>query len=302
MITEETTQIIDDVPAPEPDVVDEQQGAPEQEPEEPAYEPNYSYNIKSEERTFDERLHGIITSKENEDYIRDLVTKAEGLDTYKTKLSEKEQSYSEMQERYNEVETGFKNYEKGIQRLEELKNTDLSSFARAWGISDQQILDLARGLLDENPQAKAQRESQFNSVVQGWQQHDQQAQQQAYAQQESARLHDMEMTIAFQDSKVSDFEKAYDMRAGKEGAFREQVNVYGSSQWNMGNQLRPSQCVKAVMDQFGVFVTPQNPSQPQAAPQGTANPLPNMGSGKTGSPVSKKLSWSDLKTQAGLNF
>ena len=300
MITEETTQDINEVPdAPEPqeEVQVEEQV---EEPETPAYEPNYKYSFKSEEREFDERLRGVITSKENEEYIRDLVTKAEGLDSYKSKLSEKEQSFGDLERLYSEANTNAQKYETGFERLEQLKNSDLSSFARAWGISDQQIFDLARGLLDENPQAKAQRDSQFNSIVQSWQQHDQQVQQQAMAQQESARLHDMEMQIAFQDPKVSEFQQAYDMRKGKEGAFREMVNTYGSSKWNQGVQLRPSDCVKAVMDEFGVFIAPENPTQPKAVTQGTANPLPNMGSGKTGSPVSKKLSWMDLKQRASI--
>lgn len=286
---EELEQTInDEVSVEEPQQVEETP----QEPQEPAYEPNYSYSIKSEEFEFDERLRGIIDSKENEDYVRDLVTKAHGLDSYKTKFSEKEQAFAELEGRYGEIESNAKKYELGFERLEQLKNNDLSSFARAWGINDQQILDLARSLLDENPQAKAQRDSQFNSVVQNWQQSDQQAMYLATQQQESARLHEMEMDIAFQNPQVSDFQKAYDMQKGKEGAFRDMVNTYGSAQWSQGNQLRPSQCVKAVMDEFSAFV---NPQQPQAAPQRIANPLPNMGSGKTGSPVAKKVSWKDLK-------
>jgi hypothetical protein len=271
----------------------------------PAYEPNFKYNVQSKEYEFDERLRGIIKDKESEDYVRDLVTRSHGLDTYKTKLSERETAFSDMEGKYTQVQDTAQKYERGFERLEALKNSDLSSFAQAWGISDAQILGLAKSIVqqDDNPALKAQRQSQFESVVQGWQQQDQQSQADLQASQSAARMHDMEMDLAMSNSDVKDFETAYDAKRGESGAFRRLVNTYGSSQWNQGNQLTPKACVKAVMDEFRAFI-PKEPQQPvpQAQPQGTANPkpLPNMGSGRTGSPVKKKMSWNDLKKQAGL--
>ena len=183
-----------------------------------------------QEFEFDERLRGIITDKESEDYVRELVTKAHGLDTFKTKLSEKEQAFTDIEAKYGEAQTGYQKYERGFQRLEELKEKDLSSFAKAWGITDQSILDLARNIIqqDENPALAQQRQTQFNSVVQGWQQQDQQQQYEVQASNESARLHEMEMELAFSKPEVTEFEKAYDQAKGQSGAFRQMVDTSGS--------------------------------------------------------------------------
>ena len=116
-----------DLPEPQAeDAVDDGQGQPEQQeqpveeapqaevvateaPAEPAeeYVPSFTYKVKDEEKAFDERLTAIIKTKEDEDYIRELYTKADGLDSYKEKyeanngkLTEMESTLADFQEKH----------------------------------------------------------------------------------------------------------------------------------------------------------------------------------------------------------
>ena len=281
---------------------------PAKEPAAPAYEPNYSYSVGNKEFEFDDRLRDIIKDKDSEDYIRDLVTKAEGLDKYKTRLAERDASLDEFRGKFETAETGRTQLEKGFERLNQLSQSDFSSFAKAWGISDKAILDHARAILqdEENPQHAHARQQQFDSVLQGWQHEDQQAKAQQQMSTDSNRLHEMEMELAFNNPEVIEFQSAYDRAKGQDGAFRTLVSTFGSAQWNTGNQLRPRDCVKAVMEEFGAFVKPTQPqvtpqAEPQAQPQRTVSPpetkqaLPNLGSGKAGSPVKQRMSWAEMK-------
>lgn len=325
-------QIIDDLPIEEPQVPqqeflteppkEEEVGEPqldtpaaEEEPQAPAYEPDYSYTIKSKQFEFDDRLRDVIKDKESEDYVRDLVTRAEGLESYKSRVSERDAELSSLRDQHSEIQGSAEKYKVGFERLNGLAQSDLSSFQKAWGVSDQAIVDLARNIVqqDENPQIASQRQTQFNSVVQGWQHQDQMSQHQSQQSNESQRLHDLEMQIATQAPEAASFQQAFDQARGKEGAFKEMVDTYGSAEFARGNYVKPQDSVKAIMEQWKGVITPQQQIQgqpnlqqmtqsvqPQAAPQRTANPLPNMGSGRTGSPVKKKMSWADLKQQAGL--
>lgn len=84
---------------PKDDKATEAQPEPEQPAEssqpEPEYAPSFSYKVKDEERVFDDRFKAVIKSKADEDYIRDLYTRADGLPLIKEKLEATESKVSE---------------------------------------------------------------------------------------------------------------------------------------------------------------------------------------------------------------
>src|SRR5688500_3044500 len=49
----------------------------------PQYTPNYKFKVMDEEKEFDDFLKGAIKTKEDEEKLRDIVTKAYGLDAHK---------------------------------------------------------------------------------------------------------------------------------------------------------------------------------------------------------------------------
>jgi len=111
----------------------------------PSYEPDFGYSIKDEKLEFDERLRGSVKSKEDEDYIRDLYTKAGGLDEYKTK--------------YADVESQAQNLIGGYEKLQSMRDgNDIRGIQKALGLTDDQILDYATALLDEDELPSEQKE------------------------------------------------------------------------------------------------------------------------------------------------
>jgi hypothetical protein len=109
------------------------------------------------------------------------------------------------------------------------------------------------------------------------------------SQQLQREMHSLKMAQAFNDPEIQRFEREYDKRMGA-GEFRKEVNNFGSLAFHSGQYMEPQVTVRSVYDRqkkiFGSLETPQPEAQPKA--ESRARPLPNMGSGKTGSPVPKR--------------
>jgi len=116
------------------------------------YTPDYSYSIKGEPKEFDEKLKSLINSKEDEDFVRDLVTRAEGLEDYKAKDTEWEQKYSSVEQRATQLTSGYK-------RLQGQRDSgDMMGLQESLGISDEMILDRATAILNEEELPQEQRD------------------------------------------------------------------------------------------------------------------------------------------------
>lgn len=105
--------------------------------EEPEYVPSYEYSVKDKTLEFDSRLRDSIKSKEDEDYIRDLYTRADGLESYKTKAAD--------------FESQAQSLVGGYQTLQDYRDKgDMRGLQKALGLTDDAILDFASTLLDED--------------------------------------------------------------------------------------------------------------------------------------------------------
>lgn len=283
-----------------------------QAPIEPEYTPDYSYKVAQKELEFDERLRSIIKDKDTEDYVRDLVTRAEGLDLVKQRLSEKDAHAKDLQSRYGEMETKYGNYEKGINRLKDLAKNDIHSFRRAWNISDEAIVKLANDIINEteNPVLAQQRQAAFDNQVKSWQMEDQNLQTQSSYDQSVQQLHEMRMEIAMSKPDVEEFQKSLDALRG-DGFFEKKVKEYGTLAYHEGKYIQPKEAINSVMEDYGVFLKAQDEKrvsqQASKAPPSDGSPqvvhdapsIPNLGAGRTGSPVKEKPSWELLKKLAG---
>lgn len=107
------------------------------------YVPNYSYKIKDDELEFDEAIRSAITSKDAEEHLRDLYTKAGGLDTYKTKLTEKEQTLQDYQTKISSLTDGF-NTMKTFR-----DNGDYRKLFATVGLKEEQVLEYALKIAEE---------------------------------------------------------------------------------------------------------------------------------------------------------
>ena len=76
---------------------------------EPApYEPDFKFKYKDEEFEFDERLRGLVKNKEDEQFIRDLVTADKAIKDYKElggirEIQDKFTQYGELEQNHNEL-------------------------------------------------------------------------------------------------------------------------------------------------------------------------------------------------------
>ena len=119
---------------PEEPVIENAELSPEDTEE---YTPNYSYNFKDEERSFDERLHGAIKTKEDEDYIRDLITRSEGLDDIKADRDKWKTDHGQVHEQAGLLSKGYQNM------VDWREKGELDKLFTAFKLDDQAIIDYA---------------------------------------------------------------------------------------------------------------------------------------------------------------
>lgn len=115
------------------------------------YSPSYSYKVLDEERTFDPRLHGVIKSKEDEEYLRDLYTRADGLDNYKNKYSTVQTEFGSFKQTVTPVIEGFKKLKT---YRDEKKYSDLFTDL---GLEEDEVLNYALQVAQERALPEEQR-------------------------------------------------------------------------------------------------------------------------------------------------
>lgn len=107
------------------------------------YVPSYSYKVLDEEREFDTRFHGIVKSKDDEEFLRDLYTRADGLDSYKQKLSTADTEFDNYKQQMTPVVDGF-------QKLRTARDEgNLQDLFYDLGVQDDAILNYALDLAKE---------------------------------------------------------------------------------------------------------------------------------------------------------
>lgn len=124
----------------------------------PEYTPSYVYKVLDQEKQFDDRLKEAIKSKEDEDYIRDLYTKADGLEAYKKKYTDIEVEAGTLR---NKVQTlgGFMNKVKKWR-----DEGDYDSLFNALGIEEEARLSHALKLAQLKQMPEDQRNKHYESV------------------------------------------------------------------------------------------------------------------------------------------
>ena len=266
---------------------------------------NREYSVLGEKKMMPEDLAEFITSQEEEDYFRDLYTKAGGLDWVKEDAAKKEASLAELTEKHNAMDAEYGQVKQGMDRLAQLRESDFTAFARHWNVTDGQILARANEILelqDKGPEAQRQFESEFAARQQGYQ-NEQQAQQVAQQNnQMGQQLHDLKMQQALAAPDIAAFAAQFDERLGP-GSFAAQVQDYGQLKFaQTQTYVEPSLAVVEVYKRNQALI-PSNQApatQPPGVQQngsGEAHPndplevtrIPNLGTGMPGAPVRTRV-------------
>src|SRR5688572_6863826 len=251
-------------------------------PSEPSkYEPNFKFKVMDEEKEFDEFLRGVVKGKEEEEKLRDLYTKAHGLEankktleTYKEKV---EKHYAPIENQYNQVMANLGYLDTMVQKK------DYQSFFDTLKISKQDILKYALDLVkyeelppEQKAQIDHQREVERNNAMLLSQQQSTQSQVQEYA----VQVRTLQLNNELMKPEVTSFVQSFDTKAGKPGAFREQVIRHANLAYYQNQMDLPvEQAVKEVMALYGNLVAPQmQPPQQTPTPQAQQRPpvIPNV--------------------------
>jgi len=277
------------------------EGSGEQQ-EAPKYEPNYKFRVMDEEKEFDEFLRGAVTQKEHEEKLRDLYTKAHGLeankrtlDTYKQKV---ETHYRPLEDKYTQTMNNISYLDQAVQKK------DYQTFFDTLKIPKQDILKYALDLVqyeelpaDQKAMIDRQRETERNNEMLSYQTQTYQTQAQEYA----IELRTMQLNNELMRPEVNSFVQNFDTKAGKPGAFRDQVIRHANLAFYQSQgavDMPVGQAVQEVMGLYGNLVAQQAPQTTQTPSiQAMQRPpvIPNIQS--SGNSPAKKMprSIADLK-------
>jgi len=124
----------------------------------PDYEPNYSYKVQDVESVFDDRFKAVIKTKEDEDFVRDMYQRAEGLKHVKDRADKAKGDYTALEKEYNaakmehdRVKSEHEKIVAEINHVGELgKKGDVLGALRELGFDNEAILKAAGILVGDD--------------------------------------------------------------------------------------------------------------------------------------------------------
>jgi hypothetical protein len=286
------------------------------------YKPNFSYKIKDAEHEFPEYLRDVVKNEETEGLVRDLLTRADALESIKESRAT--------------IETEANDYRQNVENkiypvLDTIAEFDqavkLKDFSKAFELSDinpSEIVDhmlmdekladivfekaLAQIKLEENgPQA-------VNDQRLNYAEQRKSGELELQNKQLSERLNSLEsnsyaQALDFTIQQNAAASASYEAHNGA-GSFKNFVNDYSTMQKNKGVNLSPADAVSGSLNMLGLSNVNAAPmgnndnkqEHAKVLPQVTKRPdvLPNIGTGSNVSMVQKTANnWDDW--EKGLN-
>lgn len=255
----------------------------------PAYQADYSYQVKGARKEFDEVFRPLITSKDIEDRLRDLYTARDGLDEIKLSRDQVQAQFEELQGKWNTAD-------KNLRRFWQLKDYDLGAFFQQAQISEDQLLDYVRRKFDpeyrDNPLASESDKFRTESLTRRFQEEDLQEKLSSYErdmEELRKRNHEMELRFEMSRPEVQEFSQRF-TQVYPEQTLEGLVSGYQQMmKATYQKSVTPSEALQAVMASYKPFfqMTPPQPqvaapAQPKAPP-----PPPNLGTPSETSPIKK---------------
>lgn len=307
------------------DETNEEVKADEEVPKEPeldAYEPNLKYKVKDEEKEFPEIFKAMLTSKENEDMLRDLFTKADALEAVKGSRTA--------------IETELNNFRQDYQNqvvpvLSKIGDFDnavrVGDFNKAFELADinpESVVDSL--LLDEKHSNMIM--TKLHKMLEGEANGGNNLESQRMAHNEKINASKLELEnealrqqlqsneqrvfdemLQFSISQQNAVASQYDAVQGQ-GKFEEMVRNLGHLEYMKGNKLTAAQAVDYTIKALNLGGATSNVNnteeaaqaqvlQQQAQSQATKpNTIPNIGTGSNVSVVKQHAStWDDWNKQ-----
>lgn len=266
-------------------------------PAETPYTPNLKYKVKDKELEMPEWVKEAVKDKKREDELRDLFTKAMGLDEVKKERDE-------IKTNFTKLEPEYKQLTQSLDVLSQYVNKgEYGKFFQALRIPEEKILGYAverlkyYNLPDEE-RAKVDARMQEQERLYSLSEHNQTLEQRFQAQ--MVQNKELEYSVAVMKPEVAQFVQNFEAMVGKPGAFRDKVVEKGILLHQMqGVDLPAEQVVQMVMQEFSGFIKPAA-VESQSTQRVTAEGIPVVQNKKpviptitnasgTGSPVKRQF-------------
>lgn len=264
-----------------------------------AYTPNYKLKVAGEEREIPEEFRALMKDETSGKKIKEIFEKSYGLDYTKPK-------YETLKTDYAKVTADHHALNGAINEIKQLyAKGDMDTFFEKLGIPQEKVLQYAvdkvkyselpdeqRAALDAKRNVEKENyslQNQFNDLQKNFQE-------------QLVQQRHMLLESELARSEVKSVADMVNERVGRPDAFIQAVYAHGDLTWKNSQgkvDLTPRQAVDAVVEGyrklFGTANPATNPNTPVSV-KPNATIIPNVGSGKSSSPVKQKpRSIEDLK-------
>lgn len=262
-----------------------------------AYTPNFKYQVLKKEKEIPEKYRALIKNEADENELRDLFESADGLkEHFKPKYEQMERSFGLMQGDFSSLLNQVQDIRESYQR------NDIDAFLQKMNVSPEKVLQWAVNKFQYRelpPEQRAQIDAQTEAQRAYYETQRQNSTLTNQLQSQIVQARQSTLNSELARPEVKAMVDAFDQRAGRAGAFVQQVYERGQLAWANSKgkvDLSPSQAIEQVVNLFGLKnAAPARAASQVASPasggnKGAANTLPNLGSGRAASPVKKKVS------------
>lgn len=266
---------------------------------------------EQKEEAVPEWLKGALKDAETEKQAIELLEKAYGLEPVKAARAEVAKERDHFKGEFTKVQSSIADVRKTYQR------GDIDSFLDKLQIPHERMLQWALDKVNYTqlpPEQQRMIDERREAQRAAWSAEERAMQLESGSFEQARTAKQTSLQLALNRPDVSSFAQAFDQRAGRPGAFFEEVCATGDLAWTQSQgkeDLSPDQAIERVIKKWGAFVQPQasaaaaptaasagsqaGPGTQAAPTQKTAPVIPNV-QGRTTSPMkSKPRSIEDLK-------
>lgn len=188
------------------------------------YVVNGKYVVKGQEKKFDDWVLPVIKDADTEKKVRELFEKAHGIDFVKDDRKQLQQSFQKVVQEHTTLSKRMERFE-GY-----LANGDIATFQREAGIPNELILHRAKEILNamENPALKNAEDQRYAESARVRELEEENETLHSSNTQISVQQRNFELNSSLVRPDIAPIVAAYDARAGRPGAFRDEIIMRGS--------------------------------------------------------------------------
>ena len=297
---------VEETPSEAPEVEDPSEEEPGEKPEEepedevasaeaapteeiPPFTPDFKVRVMDKDHELPEFLRPLVTDTEKEKEIKELYTKALGLDYVKPK--------------HEELQTQFQGFQKGFETLSRMPHEGkLQEFLDFYKIPKQALYEHVKAQLEYEQLAPEEKARVDHDRKVEWEarQGDLRVQQSLTQQQQLlSQMQDQMVDMALSRQDISAAAQEFDTRVGRPGAFRQEVFNRGNLAYHTTGKVIPvNQAIEEVMHYLGYVEQEPNAGNSHGKPPISQNTapvkqkklptLPNLGNSRS-APVKKQV-------------